>query len=218
MPSIFDFIDLILHLDKYLALLIQNFGSWTYAVLFAVIFCETGLVVAPFLPGDSLLFVCGAFAAAGIFDPWFLFISLAIAAILGDALNHQVGARLGQKVFREKNVRFFNKDHLLETQKFYEKHGPRTIVFARFIPIIRTFAPFVAGIGSMSYWKFATYNIMGAIAWVAIFVFGGYYFGNVPLVKENLNIVILIIIFASFIPPIVDYLKHKREARKVNTG
>lgn len=208
------FIDFILHLDKYLNMLVQMFGGWTYAILFTVIFCETGLVIAPFLPGDSLLFVCGAFAASGTFNPVYLFFLLAIAAILGDALNYQIGAHFGPKIFRDDNVRFFNKDHLMETQRFYEKHGHKTIVFARFIPVIRTFAPFVAGIGSMSYWKFATYNIAGAIAWVGLFVFSGYYFGNVPIIKENLNYVILIIIFASFIPPVIDYLNHKRNAKK----
>lgn len=214
MISIMTLVDFILHLDKYLAILIQHFGSWTYAILFAVIFCETGLVIAPFLPGDSLLFVCGAFAASGAFSPWILFFLLAAAAILGDALNYQIGAHVGPKVFRERNVRFFNKDHLIETQRFYEKHGPKTIVFARFIPIIRTFAPFVAGIGSMSYWRFATYNVAGAILWVALFVFSGYWFGNVPWVKANLNYVILIIIFASFIPPVIDYVKHWREHKR----
>lgn len=211
MISLMTFIEFVLHLDKYLNLLVQMFGGWTYAILFVIIFCETGLVIAPFLPGDSLLFVCGAFAASGAFNPLYLFILLAIAAILGDALNYQIGAHFGPKIFKEQNVRFFNQDHLIETQRFYEKHGPKTIIFARFIPVIRTFAPFVAGIGSMSYWKFATYNIAGAIAWVALFVFGGYYFGNVPIVKENLNYVILIIIFASFVPPVIDYLNHRRE-------
>ncbi|MEK6959943.1 MAG: DedA family protein [Nanoarchaeota archaeon] len=214
MPSLMILIDFILHLDKYLNMLVQMFGASTYAILFTVIFAETGLVIAPFLPGDSLLFVCGAFAASGTFNPLYLFILLAIAAILGDALNYQIGARLGPRIFKERNVRFFNKDHLMETQKFYDKHGPKTIVFARFIPVIRTFAPFVAGIGSMSYWRFATYNIAGAIAWVGLFVFSGYYFGNVPIVKENLNYVILIIIFASFVPPVIDYVKHKMEKDK----
>lgn len=212
--GLFSLIDTLLHLDRYLTIIIQKFGLWTYGLLFLTIFCETGLVVAPFLPGDSLIFVCGAFAAAGVFNVWALFILLSIAAILGDALNYQIGAHVGPSIFREENVRFFNKKHLAETERFYEKHGQKTIVFARFMPVIRTFAPFVAGIGKMKYWKFAAYNIIGALLWVAIFVFGGYWFGNVPLVKENLNIAIIIIILTSFLPPIIDYLNHRAEEKQ----
>jgi len=204
-------IDIILHLDKYLALVVQYFGLWTYAVVFLVIFLETGLVLTPFLPGDSLIFALGTFAAVGTFNIWILFILLSLAAILGDTANYWIGNYIGPKVLMTRS-KLLNKDHLHKTQKFFDKHGGKTIILARFIPIIRTFAPFLAGVGEMSYWRFLAYNVVGGIAWVGLFVWGGYFFGNIPWVKENLQIVIVIIIATSLIPIIISIVnKYKRK-------
>lgn len=205
-----DFADFFLQLDKHLGGIIQDFGMWSYLILFLIIFCETGLVVTPFLPGDSLLFATGAFAALGAFDPWILFVLLSIAGILGDTVNYAMGHYLGPKVFHYESSRFFNKEHLLRAHQFYEKYGAKTIVIARFIPIVRTFAPFVAGIGSMSYGKFLAYNVAGGMAWVGSFVMLGYYFGNRPTVKENFSLVILGIIVISIMPAVIEYLRHRR--------
>lgn len=205
-----NFIDFILHLDKYLGAIIQNYGTLAYFILFAIIFAETGLVVAPFLPGDSLLFAAGAFAAIGSLNVLILFIILASAAILGDTINYSVGKYLGAKAF-EKYPRVLKKEYLSKTEKYYSKYGNKTIVLARFVPIVRTFAPFVAGVGKMKYSNFLTYNIVGGIVWTAIFVFGGYYFGNLPLVKDNFSIVILAIIALSFVPILWEYWKHKKQ-------
>ncbi|MBN2145048.1 MAG: DedA family protein [Candidatus Aureabacteria bacterium] len=205
-------VDIMLHLDRYLELLIQEYHQWTYIILFVVIFCETGLVVTPFLPGDSLLFASGALAATGAMNPVILFILLSIAAILGDTVNYWIGYAVGPRVFKEK-VRFLKKEYLDRTHAFYEKYGGKTIVIARFVPIIRTFAPFVAGIGKMSYGKFIFYNITGGIAWVAIFIFGGDFFGNLPVVKRNFSLVILVIIILSVMPGIIEYLKHRKEKK-----
>ncbi len=202
------FLDFIIHIDKYLNQIIQSLGFGTYVILFLIIFAETGLVVTPFLPGDSLLFAAGAFAALGSLNVLILFFSLIIAAIIGDSLNYKIGKHLGKKVFKE-DSKYFKKEYLIRTEKFYEKHGAKTIIIARFMPIIRTFAPFVAGIGSMKYKRFITYNIFGAILWVGLFVFGGYYFGNLPTVKKNFTLVILIIIILSILPGIIAFLKHK---------
>ncbi len=202
------FIDFVINLDKYLGVLIQIFGSWTYLVLFVIIFCETGLVVFPFFPGDSLIFLCGAFAAVGSFNLELLFVILSLAAIIGDTINYWIGHFLGPKVFKKENARFFKKKYLDDTEKFYEKHGAITIILARFIPIIRTFAPFVAGIGKMSYGKFLTYNIVGGIGWVAIFLLGGYFFGTIPVVKENMTLVIYSIIAISLLPSAVKVIQH----------
>jgi membrane-associated protein len=206
-------IDFVLHIDVHLQQLILTYGSWTYAILFLIIFCETGLVVTPFLPGDSLLFAAGTFAASGSLDPIWLFLLLSVAAFLGDTANYWFGAIVGPKIFHKDNVRFLNKEYLNRTHKFYEKHGGKTIIFARFIPIIRTFAPFVAGIGKMTYGKFISYNLVGGILWVASFVFAGYYFANIPAVKNNFTLVIFAIIIISAIPPVIEFLRHKFKAK-----
>jgi membrane-associated protein len=206
--------DFILHLDKYINILIQDFGMWTYLILFLIIFCETGLVVTPFLPGDSLLFAAGAFAARGSLDVVWLFIILSAAAVIGDTVNYWIGHFIGPKVFQEEKVRFLKKEYLDRTHQFYEKYGGETIIIARFIPIIRTFAPFVAGIGKMTYWKFISYNIIGGIGWVAIFVFGGYFFGNIPFVKQHFTIIIAAIIIISILPGVIEFLRIRRENKK----
>lgn len=206
-------IDLFLHLDEYLSTVIAQYGTWTYALLFVVIFIETGLVVTPFLPGDSLLFAAGSFAALGALNPVVLFVLLAFAAFLGDTVNYWIGHTIGPRAFSG-NIRFLKKEYLDRTHEFYEKHGGKTIILARFIPIIRTFAPFVAGVGMMTYWKFITYNIVGGVAWVAIFIFGGYYFGNLPFVKRNFELVIIAIILISLMPPVIEFLKAKLESAK----
>lgn len=206
-------IDLFLHLDKHLNEIILQYGTVTYVILFAVIFAETGLVFTPFLPGDSLLFAAGTFAAIGSFNVHLLFIMLTIAAILGDTLNYWVGKYLGPKVF-EKNIKFLKREHLERTHQFYEKHGGKTIIIARFIPIIRTFAPFVAGIGAMTYSKFIIYNIAGAVLWCALFIYGGYFFGNIPIVKNNFSVVIVVIIFISILPGIIEFVRHKLSKQK----
>jgi len=206
-------IDLFLHLDKHLNEIILQYGTLTYAILFVVIFAETGFVFTPFLPGDSLLFAAGTFAAAGSFNIHFLFILLSIAAILGDTANYWIGNYLGPKVF-EKKIRFLKKEHLEKTHKFYEKHGGKTIIIARFIPIIRTFAPFVAGVGAMTYSKFILFNIVGAMLWCALFVYGGYFFGNLSFVKNNFSMVIIAIIFISILPGIIQFFRHKSLKKK----
>jgi membrane-associated protein len=213
MELIKSLIDLFLHLDEYLSVIIADYGTWTYGILFFVIFIETGFVVTPFLPGDSLLFAAGSFAALGALSPVVLFLLLSAAAILGDTVNYWIGHYIGPKAFSG-NVRFLKKEYLDRTHEFYEKHGGKTIILARFIPIIRTFAPFVAGIGEMTYWRFITYNVVGGIAWVALFTFAGYYFGNIPFVKRNFEFVILAIIFISVLPPIIEYFKARRETSR----
>jgi len=204
-----NFIELFLHLDKHLNVIIQNYGVWTYLLLFLVIFCETGLVVTPILPGDSLLFAAGTFAALGSLKVEWLFVLLSAAAIVGDTVNYWIGHYVGPKVFYKEDVRFLNKKYLDRTHDFYEKHGGKTIIIARFIPIIRTFAPFVAGIGKMTYGRFISYNVFGGLAWIAIFVFGGYYFGNLPFVKRNFSLVILAIIFISVLPGVIEFLNQR---------
>lgn len=203
------FVDIFLHLDKHLAEIVSQFGSWTYGILFLIIFCETGLVVAPILPGDSLLFAAGAIASLGSLDVYFLTGLLIVAAIIGDSVNYQIGAYLGPKVFKAENPRFFKRKYLEQTEKFYEKHGGKTIIIARFIPIIRTYAPFVAGVGSMSYGKFLRYNIIGAVLWVGLFVVLGYWFGQQPIVKKNFSLVIIGIVILSVTPPAIEYLRAK---------
>lgn len=210
-------IDLFLHLDKHLNEIIQGYGLWTYLILFLIIFCETGLVVTPFLPGDSLLFAAAALSAtegSPLHVGW-LFILLTIAAIIGDTVNYWIGSYLGPKVFSQEKSRLFKKEHLMRTQKFYEKYGAKTIIIARFIPIVRTFAPFVAGVGSMNYARFITYNIVGGIFWVAICLAAGYLFGNIPIVKNNFSIVILAIVFISILPAIIEFLR-SRSKKKSN--
>jgi len=205
--------NLIFHLDQYLYILIDTFGIWTYVILFMIIFIETGFVVFPFLPGDSLLFITGALAAANSLNVVWLFILFCIAAILGDTVNYWMGRHIGRKVFRDES-KFFKKEYLLESEKFYKKHGAKAIVIARFIPIIRTFAPFVAGIAKMHYKRFVTYNILGGIAWVALFLLPGYYFGNIPIIKDNISIFIIGIIIISLIPPVRSVFKHMAKNRK----
>jgi len=208
-------IDIILHLDVHLKSWAEQYGPWLYAILFLIIFCETGLVVTPFLPGDSLLFAVGALCAGenGL-SMGLILLLLPVAAILGDAVNYSIGHYLGPKVFQKKQSRLLNPKHLERTHAFYEKYGGKTIIFARFIPIIRTFAPFVAGIGNMTYWKFATYNVVGAYVWILFFVIGGYFFANTPFVKKNFTLVILGIIFVSILPPLFEvareYFKKKK--------
>ena len=209
-------IELFLHLDEYLAEVITHYGIWTYALLFIVIFMETGLVVTPFLPGDSLIFAVGSFAALAVLNPWVLFILLSLAAILGDTANYWIGHYIGPKAFSG-NIRFLKKEHLDKTHEFYEKYGGKTIILARFVPIVRTFAPFVAGVGTMTYGKFITYNVVGGVLWVGLFTSLGYFFGNLPFVKENFEIAILAIIFISLLPMIYEFVKAKLEKRQEKT-
>jgi len=210
MELITTLLDFFVHLDVYLGEIILTFGLWTYAILFLIIFLETGFVVTPFLPGDSLLFAAGTFAALGVLNPFLLFVLLFTAAVLGDTVNYWIGSIVGHRAF-EKDRRFLNRDHLIKTQKFFEKHGGKTIVLARFVPIVRTFAPFVAGVGTMKYRYFLTYNILGAFLWTSLFIFGGYFIGNIPLVKENFEIAIMAIIFISLLPMIIEYINGRRE-------
>lgn len=199
-------IEFILHIDLYLAAFIQNYGGLVYALLFFIIFMETGFVLAPFLPGDSLLFISGAFAAVGALNAYILFFVLGTAAILGDSVNYWIGYYFGEKVF----LKFIKVKHIKKTKLFFDNHGKKTIVFARFIPIIRTLAPFLAGVGKMNYFTFFSYNIIGGVAWVAVFIFSGFYFGNIPYVKNNLTDIVFAIIIVSFIPAIFEYLKHRK--------
>ena len=205
-------LDVFLHLDVHLQAVIGAYGVWTYVILFMVIFLETGIVVTPFLPGDSLLFAAGTFAASGSLEVGWLFLLLFVAAVLGDTVNYRIGYSIGPRAFQE-HSRFFKQEHLERTHRFYERHGGKTIVLARFMPIIRTFAPFVAGIGRMSYGRFVFYNVFGGLAWTALFIFGGYYFGNLPIVEQNFTLVVLAIIVLSVLPPAIEFLRSYR--RKV---
>jgi membrane-associated protein len=202
-------LDLVLHLDRHLQWLVANYGPWIYAILFAIVFCETGLVVAPFLPGDSLLFVAGTLAAAGDMYIHGLFAALATASFLGDNTNYWIGRYVGPRVFTREGSRFLNPAHLARTQRFYDRYGAKTVFFARFVPIIRTFAPFVAGIGRMQYPRFLFFSFSGSVAWVGSLAYAGYYFGSVPMVKQNLTLVIVVIILLSISPGIVEYLRHR---------
>lgn len=213
MDIIHFFIDFILHLDKHLVEMVKDYGTWTYLILFLIIFCETGLVVTPILPGDSLLFAVGAIAAIGDLNIVFILLLLITAAILGDTVNYQIGKLTGDGIYKAKELWFIKREHLMKTHEFYEKYGGMTIIFARFIPIIRTFAPFVAGIGKMSYVKFLSFNVIGGIAWVALFLGAGYFFGNVPIVKKNFTLVIMAIIVVSILPPVFMYIKEKYFAK-----
>ncbi len=209
-------VDIFLHIDKHLSEIIQNYGLWTYLILFIIVFMETGLVVTPFLPGDSLLFAAGAFAALGAFDIVWLFAILSVAAIGGDTVNYWIGSYIGPKIFHKEKVRFLNKEYLDRTHQFYERYGGKTIIIARFVPIIRTFAPFVAGIGSMTYWKFISYNIIGGIAWILICTLAGYFFGNLPMIRENFSLVIFAIIIISILPGIIEFMRQKMLTAPVN--
>jgi len=211
-----DVIDVFLHLDKYLSVIIQSYGLLTYLILFIIIFAETGLVVMPFLPGDSLLFAAGAFAATGALDIKLLLATLSIAALLGDTVNYTMGKFIGKKIYEQETVKFIKKEHLLKTHRFYEKHGAITIIIARFIPIIRTFAPFVAGIGEMRYLKFMSYNISGGLLWVFLFVAGGYFFGNLPVVKNNFSLFIMAVILISVMPVIIGFFRESSKVEEEN--
>lgn len=202
-------IDVFLHLDKHLAEVTRDYGAWTNAILFAIVFCETGLVVTPFLPGDSLLFTAGALASLGTLNVWALFLLLSVAAVLGDTVNYWIGKKIGPRAF-DGSVKFLRQEHLRKTEAFYEKHGKKTIILARFVPIVRTFAPFVAGVGSMTYGTFIAYNVIGGVAWVAICVFSGYFFGNIPIVKKNFSLVVLAIIGISVLPLAWEWWKARR--------
>jgi membrane-associated protein len=210
-------VDFILHFDEYLAQVISQYGAWTLAFLFLIIFMETGLVVTPFLPGDSLLFAAGAFAARGALNVWAVFILLAIAAVLGDTVNYWIGHKVGAKAYRGE-VRWIKKDYMVRTHEFFEKHGGKTIFLARFVPIVRTFAPFVAGSSQMSYGFFLRWNVIGGIAWVAIFVFLGFFFGNIPFVQEHFEWVIVAIVLISVLPAVYEGLKARREMRSKPTA
>lgn len=212
MPQLDFLIDLFLHLDEYLAGIITTYGAWTYGILFVVIFVETGLVIMPFLPGDSLLFAAGTFAALGSLSVWGLVGLLFVAAVLGDAVNYSIGHYLGERAY---NIKWIKKEYLDKTHAFFEKHGGKAIFLARFVPIVRTFAPFVAGIGKMSYRYFATYNVVGAAVWVFTFTLMGYFFGNLEFVKKNFELVIIAIIFISVLPMFFEWWKARRENKMV---
>ena len=214
MDYVTGFVDFVLHLDHHLAEIIQKYGAQTYALIFVIVFLETGVVVTPILPGDSLLFAAGSFAGLGALSLWPVFLVCVAAAILGDTVNYAIGSYFGPKVFHFPKSRFFNPRHLQRTHEFYEKYGGKTIIIARFIPIIRTFAPFVAGVGKMSYGHFLAYNAAGGLLWVSICVLAGYFFGNLPFVKKNFSLVILAIILISLLPAVFEYLKHRAEKRR----
>jgi membrane-associated protein len=210
-------VDLFLHLDDHLAEAIASYGGHTYALLFVIVFLETGFVVTPILPGDSLLFAAGTFAAVGSLNVWAVVGLLSVAAVLGDIVNYAIGRYLGPRVFHFPKSRFFNPDHLRKTHAFYEKYGGKTIIIARFVPIVRTFAPFVAGIGAMTYTKFIAYNVIGGVGWVFSCVFAGYFFGNLPIVRDNFSLAIAAVVVISVIPAVVEYLRHRR-ARAAASG
>ncbi|WP_130835422.1 DedA family protein [[Erwinia] mediterraneensis] len=209
-------VDFILHIDVHLAELVAQYGIWIYAILFLILFCETGLVVTPFLPGDSLLFVAGALAAlpGNDLNVHMLVALLVVAAILGDAVNYTIGRLFGEKLFSNPNSRIFRRSYLDKTHAFYERHGGKTIILARFVPIVRTFAPFVAGMGHMSYRHFALYNVAGALAWVLLFTYAGYLFGDLPVIQENLKLLIVAIIIVSILPGIIEIWRHRRQNRQ----
>ncbi|WP_186429180.1 DedA family protein [Clostridium sp. BSD9I1] len=206
-------IDFILHIDTHLSAIVQNYGMWSYAVLFLIVFCETGLVVLPFLPGDSLIFAAGALVSVSSMNIFTLLLVLMAAAIIGDTVNYEIGKLLGRGLYENQNIKFIKKEYLDKTNSFYDKHGGKTIILARFVPIIRTFAPFVAGMGKMHYSKFISYNIVGGITWVALFTLMGYFFGNLPAVQHNFTLVIFAIILVSVLPGAFAYLKSKISSR-----
>jgi membrane-associated protein len=208
MELITGLIDFILHIDRHLGEIIAQYGRLTYFILFTIVFLETGLVVTPFLPGDSLLFAAGALAATGALNVVLLFVLLAAAAIIGDTVNYWIGNRIGPRVF-EQNSRFLKREYLLRTQEFYEKHGGKTIFLARFVPIIRTFAPFVAGVGTMKYSRFIIYNVVGALVWTSLFIFAGFFFGNLPIVRDNFGLVVIAIIIISVLPMVYEFIQHR---------
>jgi membrane-associated protein len=207
-------LDFVLHIDRHLRTLCTDYGTWVYVILFIIVFCETGLVVTPFLPGDSLLFAVGSMAAIGALDlPWVMLI-LTLAAVLGDTVNYSVGHYVGPKVFHEEHSRFLNREYLLRTHRFYERHGGKTIVIARFLPIIRTFAPFVAGIGSMTYPRFLFFNVFGGVLWVLLFVLAGYWFGNIPVIQKNFSLVIIALVLIPAIPSVIEVVRIQLARRR----
>lgn len=212
MNLISKFMDIILHLDKYLSVITSNYGIWIYAVLFIIIFLETGLVITPFLPGDSIIFASGALAAIGVMNIVSLLIIFYVAAVLGDTANYYIGKKIGSGIMEKDNVKFINKNYLIKANNYYEKHGAITIVLSRFIPIIRTFAPFVAGIAKMNYRSFIRYNLIGGASWVLLFLLGGFALGNLPIVKNNFSIIVITIIIISIIPAIVTFIKERKDA------
>jgi len=209
MELLAQFIDIVLHLDRHLALLVQGYGVWVYAILFAIVFMETGFVVTPFLPGDSLLFVAGAVAAAGGMDPFLVSGTLIGAALCGDNVNYWVGRFLGPRMFQFEGSRFLKRENLDRTHAFMERHGPKAIIIARFVPVVRTFVPFVCGLGRLTYARFLGFSTLGAMLWVGLLVPAGYFFGNLPIVKNNLTMVILLIIVLSLMPGILEFLRHR---------
>jgi membrane-associated protein len=218
-PTLHELIDFFLHLDAKLTEIVAEYGAWVYAVLFAIVFAETGLVVAPFLPGDSLLFAAGGLAATGALDIRLVVVLLIVAAIVGDAVNYSVGRYVGPRMFRAEDSagmlhRLLNRHHLDRAHEFFERHGGKAVVLARFVPIVRTFVPFVAGAGAMRYSSFVFYNVSGAILWVAVCVGAGYAFGNVPIIKENFTVVALGIVALSLIPVLLEYLKHRKKGQR----
>lgn len=213
MNSLYYFVDIFMHLDTHLSAITSKYGLLTYLLIFIIVFCETGLVVTPFLPGDSLVFATGALAACGSFNLFMILAVLCLAAIVGDTINYRIGYILRNRVERHEKIRFIKQEHLERTHVFFEKYGVKTIIIARFIPIIRTFAPFVAGVGTMPYSTFISYNIIGGVMWVMLFLFGGYFFGNLPIVKDNFSFVIFGIIFVSFLPGIITYIQSKHNPK-----
>ena len=213
MTTIRALIDFVLHLDRHLAGILRDYGTWTYGILCLIVFCETGLVILPFLPGDSLLFAAGSFAALGSLSPWLLFALLATAAVVGDNVNYWVGRHVGPRAFSG-GVRFLNTRHLDRTREFFARHGTRAIILARFVPIVRTFTPFVAGVGEMRYPRFLAYDIGGGVLWVGLFTWAGYFFGNLPSIRRNFSLVVMAIVVISTLPILVEVIRHRRAGRE----
>jgi len=210
MEVVANFIEFVLHLDKHLNYILESYGVWCYLLFFIIIFAETGLVVTPFLPGDSLLFALGTFAATGSLKAAWLFVVLSAAAVLGDSANYAIGKYFGLMILKREGAWFLKKEHIERTHRFYEKYGAKTIVLARFVPIVRTFAPFIAGVGKMTYPRFFSYNVIGGILWVALFLFGGFFFGNIPVIKRNFTLTIFAIIILSILPAVIEVIREKR--------
>jgi membrane-associated protein len=210
--------DFILHIDTYLQQIIDQLGSWTYVILFLIIFAETGLVVTPFLPGDSLLFAAGTLAASGYVDLWILLVTFFMAAVLGNSVNYWIGHKIGPRAFSNKNARFFKPGYLAQTEAFFAKHGGKTIILTRFVPIVRTFAPFVAGVGTMKHSTFMFYNVIGALLWTVALTLAGYFFGSIPLIKDNFEYMVFLIVFVSVVPAVIGYFRHRGQAETGHTS
>ena len=209
-------LDIVLHLDAHLLALVQEYGVWVYAILFFIIFAETGLVIAPFLPGDSLLFVIGALSGMGSLELEVALPLLILAAFMGDNTNYWIGRLLGLRLLEHASPRFIKHEHLEKTHAFYAKHGGKTVIFARFLPIIRTFAPFVAGIGTMNYRHYVMFSIIGGVSWIGSLILAGYFFGNIPVIKDNLTLMILVIVVVSFVPAMIEFMRHRRQRAQAN--